>query len=314
MLTKTAHTDFPTHVLTSAVDGPHVLIIAGIHGDELEPMLAAMNFVKRCQNKLRKGKVTVVPVANISAFEGKNRCGADNLDLARTLPGSKKGSLTLRLAHSISELIKTADYLIDLHTGGALFDILPLCGYLLHPEKKIRRQQQNMARAFNLPLIWGTDSAVNGRTLSAARDYGIPAIYAESRGGLIVNQRTIASYEQGCINVLQHLGLFGPYIRKKELLFTWLEDYRPGQGHLQVKLPSPQAGVFVPAVSLGEKVKKGSLIGYVVDPVSDQKTQIFSSEEGTVFMLRISARVGTGDSLGGILPILKKGKKIIYAK
>ena len=40
-----------------------------------------------------------------------------------------------------------------------------------------------MARAFNLPLIWGTDASLEGRSLSVARDAAVPAIYAEYLGG-----------------------------------------------------------------------------------------------------------------------------------
>lgn len=40
-----------------------------------------------------------------------------------------------------------------------------------------------MARAFGLPLIWGTDPTLPGRSLSVARDANVPAIYAEYLGG-----------------------------------------------------------------------------------------------------------------------------------
>ena len=103
--------------------------------------------------------------------------------IAETLPGRENGSITEKIAKSVSELIHQADYLIDLHTGGALFDLMPLTGYLLHPDKDVLAKQKAMAKAFNLPLIWGTDATAQGRTLSIARDNNIPAIYAECRRG-----------------------------------------------------------------------------------------------------------------------------------
>lgn len=312
MLAKTSHTYFDTYALTAKVPGPHVLIMAGVHGDELEPIIAAMKLTQKLQRTLTKGKVTILPVANGSALALGHRCGKDKLDLARTLPGKKTGSYTQRLAYAISQLIQTADYLIDLHTGGTLFDILPLCGYMLHPCKKVLEQQQQMAHAFGMPIIWGTDAQAQGRTLSVARDLYIPAIYAECGGGLAIKETTIHLYEQGCINVLDHLGLTTKAEKQKKKTFTWLEDYTPGQGHLQMKLPAPEAGIFAPAVAIGKKVKKGSPLGYIINPLLNKRTKITATEEGLLFMLRISAKVDIGDSLGGILPIRGKGKKVIY--
>jgi predicted deacylase len=293
--------------------GPHLLIIAGVHGDEFEPMIAANNLVDTLRNKNFKGKVTILPIANIIAYDIGKRCGTDQLDLARTLPGKDFGSITEKIAKSVSELILQADYLIDLHTGGKLFDLMPLTGYLLHPEKEVLDKQRAMATAFNLPLIWGTEATPQGRTLSVARDNNIPAIYAECRGGLKAKISTIQLYEEGCLNVMKHLGMLNSSLitEKPEV---WLEDYTPGQGHLQSKLPAPDNGIFVPYIKLGARVKKGAELGCIVNPVLNKKTKITIGEDGILFMLRISSRVSMGESLGGILPILRKGKKTIYAQ
>lgn len=313
MLATTNHIFFNAYTLKAPADGPHVLILGGVHGDEFEPMLAALNLIGPLQQRLQRGKVTLVPVVNMSAFEQGARCGTDALDLARTLPGHPDGTVSEQLAHHLSELIKTADYLIDLHTGGALFDILPLCGYLLHDREEVLQQQQAMAQAFGLPVIWGTDARVEGRTLSVARDFKIPAIYAECRGGLSANRDTIQLYEKGCLRVLAHLKLITPDTRASNDSYYWLEDYTPGQGHLQVKLPAPENGIFIPAVSVGQKVVKDTPLGELVHPLRQTRTTITAPEEGLVLMVRISSKVKEGESLGGILPISEKGKKRIYA-
>ncbi|HWI94184.1 MAG TPA: M14 family metallopeptidase [Flavisolibacter sp.] len=313
MVRKTKHTFFETYEITAKPAGAHVLITGGVHGDEFEPMLACMNLIRKLPRILQEGKVTVLPVVNTSAFTLGQRCADDGKDLARTFPGKAAGSFTQRLAYSLNQLIKTADYLIDLHTGGSLFTILPLCGYMLHPNKEVLAKQQQMARAFGMPIIWGTDAQAQGRTLSAARDFNIPAIYAECRGGLAITNTTISQYEKGCLNVLTHLGLTKSGRRPKNKPI-WIEDYTPGEGHLQSKMPSPADGIFMPVVSIGQRVRKGSLIGYTIDPAHYTNKEIKAQQSGIVFMLRISAKVTVGDSLGGILPVSRKGKKIIYAR
>ena len=42
----------------------------------------------------------------------------DQLDLARTCPGRSDGSVTEQTAWALSESIRSADFYIDLHTGG----------------------------------------------------------------------------------------------------------------------------------------------------------------------------------------------------
>jgi predicted deacylase len=304
---------FTTYEITGKYPGPHVLFMGGIHGDEFEPMLTCMSLAQELPEKLIKGRVTIIPVSNPGAYKLGERCSSDKKDLARTFPGKPSGTYTERLAHDLTQIIKSADYLIDLHTGGTLFDILPFCGYMLHQNKAVLTEQRKMALAFGMPLIWGTEAQAQGRTLSAARDLNIPAIYAECRGGLEVSRTTITLYERSCLNVLNYLGMIK--IREKMKKDpAWVEDHTPGEGHLQSKMPSPAAGIFVPVVSLGQRIKKGDVIGCIADPITNKKIEVKATNNGVLFMLRISARVAVGDSLGGILPVSPSGKKIVYAK
>src|SRR6478672_5070072 len=91
-------------------------------------------------NKLR-GRVTLVPVVNEAAFARGNRVAEDGLDLARTCPGRADGSITEQTAHALSELIRAADYYIDLHTGGLALAVWPLAGYMLHPDASVLEKQ-----------------------------------------------------------------------------------------------------------------------------------------------------------------------------
>src|SRR5690606_21014391 len=101
-------------------------------------------------------------------------------------------------ALEISEIIKESDYFIDMHTGGNLFEIFPLAGYMMHTDNCVLEKQRMMAKAFDLPAVWGTDNTPNGRTLSVARDANIPAIYVEYGGGGFLNKEVVESYIQGC--------------------------------------------------------------------------------------------------------------------
>jgi predicted deacylase len=299
--------------IEAKLSGPKVLITAGVHGDEYEPMLTILELSRHLSSVLIAGSVTLVPVANTTAYSMAQRCGADGLDMARICPGEANKTQTQSAAAQISELIRKTDYYIDLHTGGRMFDIYPLTGYMLHRQPEVLKKQQQMARAFNLPVIWGTDEAPNGRTLSVARDANVPAIYVEYGGGGSARRHIVNAYRDGCLNVLRSLGMISEQVHHDDSVKYWVEDYTPNNGYLQAKMPAPAEGIFIPGVGLGETVEKDLIWGRVVDPLRGTEKSAFTDSAGIVLFLRAQAYVKKGDSLGGILPICEPGKVVINA-
>jgi len=289
--------------ITGFESGPHLLITGGVHGDEFEPMAAIRRLIPALRAEKLRGRVTLVPVVNEPAFRLGRRTGDDGLDLARTCPGRKDGSITEQIAFALSELIRTADYYIDLHTGGTRLRVLPLVGYALHPDIKVLEAQRRMARAFGLPIIWGTDPNLDGRSLSVARDARVPAIYAEYHGGGGCDPAGIDAYVHGCLRVLTDLDMIAnapPRDAKPPLI---LEDSRPGAGHMQINHPSPREGFFEPAVELGQRVSAGGMLGTVTDPLASHIEPIRAAHDGIVLVLHTFARVDAGESVAVILEI-----------
>jgi predicted deacylase len=289
---------FRSHTITGRQPGPHLLVTAGVHGDEFEPMVAARRLIDSAQPELASGRLTVVPIVNEAAYARGNRVAEDGVDLARTCPGRAEGAVTERTAYALAELIRTADYYIDLHTGGTTMCVWPLVGYMLHADPAVLEPQRQMARAFHLPLIWGTDASLEGRSLSVARDANIPAIYAEYLGGGHFSPSGVAAYVAGCLNVLRMLGMTAPREPQKTSRPAWIvEDPRAGSGHMQRCYPAPRAGIFVAAVPLGQQVEHGAMLGELLDPPSGESIAIVAETAGIVVVLRTFPRVATGDSL-----------------
>lgn len=293
--------------------GPKVLLTAGVHGDEYEPMLTAMQLINELPGLLKSGSVTIVPLTNESAYAHGSRYGEDGLDLARICPGNAAGTITERVASQISTFIKKADYFIDMHTGGLAYDIYPLAGYMLHSSPEILKKQQELALAFNLPLIWGTDYRPEGRTLSVARDAKIPAIYVEYGGGTGIRTKAILDYNGGVLNVLRYLNMLKDPVNNLAVCDKyWIEDHRQDSGFLQGKMPSPADGIFVANVKIGDKVKAGELFGKLIESFSGKQVDLYADIDGLVFLLRTMVKVKPGDALGGIMPIRSLNERVIY--
>jgi len=196
-----------TKTIVGAAEGPHLLITGGVHGDEFESMVAIRRLARLLESAPLRGQITLVPVVNESAYRRRHRCGDDGLDLARTCPGRPDGTITERTADALSRLIRGADYYIDLHTGGTMLSVFPLVGYMLHPDTGVLETQRRLAHAFNLPVVWGTTSRLDGRSLSVARDARIPALYAEYHGAATCDPAGVGAYVEGCLNVMAVLGM-----------------------------------------------------------------------------------------------------------
>ncbi len=286
-------------------DGPRLLVTGGVHGDEFEPMAAIrrlIRFFDDFDGELR-GSMVLVPVVNEAAFLRGHRCAeADGLDLARTCPGDPEGSLTEQVARALSELIAGADLYLDLHTGGTEFAVFPLAGYMMVDDATILDIQRRMARAMNLPLVWGTAADLDGRSMSVARDAKVPAIYTEYLGSATCSKEGIEACFDGVLNVMAEFQMIDRVLLPAEVRHV-VEDDRPGSGHMQVCHPSPFDGCFEPLIGLGDRIEKGEPLGHVIDLLGEKRRPIPAEESGLVIVLRTFPRVRAGDSCGVVMPI-----------
>ena len=285
--------------------GPHLLITGAVHGDEFEPILAIRRLIGLFETRDAavsgfRGRVMLIPVVNEAAFLRGQRCADDGLDLARTCPGRPDGSITEQTAHALSELIRAADYYIDLHTGGTELSVYPLAGYMLHANQTALETQRRMARAFNLPVVWGTSAHLDGRSLSVARDANVPAIYCEYLGAATCTPEGVEAYVEGCLNVMAELGMLDR-TRPASRVTHVAENPDPGSGHMQVCNPSPIAGYFETNVKLGDLVRAGDLLGTVHPLDSGRPSIINATQSGIVLVLRTFPRVRAGESVGVVM-------------
>jgi hypothetical protein len=103
------------YIFSSQQDGPVIMILAGVHGDELAGIKAVRRFMEDFQPV--KGKVIVIPKANKAACQSEIRAIAPEEDLNRNYPGDKKSEGVARLAGEIIGIMNDykVDFLLDLH-------------------------------------------------------------------------------------------------------------------------------------------------------------------------------------------------------
>lgn len=106
------------YVVDSGVDGPAVMVVAGLHGDEPAATLAAKDLVEQAQS-IARGKVILIPEADAAAIQAKKRFVDADLDRAFPTEGVHGETPAPKepAAQAIWRLVEEyrPDWLIDLH-------------------------------------------------------------------------------------------------------------------------------------------------------------------------------------------------------
>lgn len=108
----------PYYVKTGARPGPTIVVMGGMHGDEVAGYLAA----RQLKNwTIQSGKLVVVPDANVPAIKANRRFVGRNMNAL--FPGKKDGDGNQRLAYELWQLIKDSkpDLLLTLHESRGFY-------------------------------------------------------------------------------------------------------------------------------------------------------------------------------------------------
>ena len=93
----------PLMTVNGASEGPTLLVLAGIHGDEYEGIIAIPQVYAQVETSDLRGTLVMAPVCNLSAYEAAARGSPiDGLNLARVFPGARDGSITRQIAYWLS--------------------------------------------------------------------------------------------------------------------------------------------------------------------------------------------------------------------
>lgn len=287
----------PLLSITGVATGPTLVVTAGVHGDEYEGIEAIARIYQQLDPSQVQGTLLMVPICNVPAYEAAQRSSpVDGLNLARSFPGDATGTLTQRIAHWMTEtLLCPADFYIDLHSGGIAAEIPTLIGYI-HDGGTLGRQSRAAAVAFGAPVRWGHPLPLPpGRTISAATDLGVPSLYTEAAGGGYARAADVATFAQGVINVMRHLGMVAGDPQPQPCTHDLV-----GDGNLDLVIGAPVAGYFRADVALLDVVQAGQRLGAIYNVTGEVLGEVVSARDGVVIMLRRLHRVHVGDGLAQV--------------
>ncbi len=285
----TLHTNTSIHIPViverAKVDGPTVVLMAAVHGDEINGVEIIRTIIRKKMNKPLKGTIICIPILNIFGFLNLKRELPDGRDLNRSFPGSDNGSLASQFAfHFMKEITPLADIILDFHTGAAHRNNFPQIRCVFKDKESVE-----LAKIFNPPFI--LDSPYISKTIreSVHRSGKLMLLFEGGKSNSI-EESVVEAGINGVKRVLNHYGIRAFNI----------DESQEKKAHLLIEskwMRAPMSGLFRPIAKNGSRVEKGEVIGLLTDPFGKLEKKVKSVMDGYVFCVNEAPIVYKGDAI-----------------
>jgi uncharacterized protein len=274
--------DLPVFIKRAKEDGPVVLISGGVHGDEINGIVAVKRMLEEDEITPSKGTVILIPLVNVYGFLSNSRTFPDGRDLNRSFPGSKKGSLASQIAFILTnEIIPLIDYGIDMHTGGRMLSNYPQIRVDYKDKKGVE-----LAKAFGTHFILNSPHIDKSFRKEAYKNKKSILVY-EGGESMRLDDFAVEEAVAGTKRMLHYLGMLEAAPEKKDLTMIAESSW----------LRAKMSGIFMTSVQLGDHVKKGQILARISDPYGQVKVPIKCTTNGFIVGLNNNPVVNAGDAL-----------------
>ena len=274
----------PINVIRGTEEGPVLWVSAAIHGDEINGVEIVRRLMDLVTPQSLRGTVIMVPIVNVFGFLEQSRYLPDRRDLNRSFPGSSRGSLASRLASLfMKEVVSQSTHGIDLHTASDHRVNLPQIRANLQDSETHR-----CAIAFGAPVVIHSTTR-DGSLRQAATKRGIPVLLYEAGEALRFNAEAIQSGVEGVLRVMSVLGMYenspnpAPVPPVEVQKTQWMR--------------SPQGGILLLQVKLGQPVQKREKLGIIVDVFGNIRAKVSAPCDGLIIGMTQNPLVNQGDGI-----------------
>lgn len=279
--------EVPVIVERAKKDGPCLLFLGGIHGNEINGVEIVRKLVALKINKPQMGTTICIPVLNVFGFLNRQREFPDGRDLNRVFPGSPNGSLASRFAYSMMiEIMPHVNYIIDYHTGGD--------GRFNYPQLRIGNNETptlELAKVFGVKFIkYARPREKSFREIAFKQ--GKTILLFEGGKTHDLNPDVTLAGIQGAINVMKKLNMRSS---GKDLLFH--SEYEQHIVQESTWIRAKYSGMFRSMVKNGTYVQKGEVLGTISDPFGYFEKQVKAPNNGYILCYDHSPIVNQGTAL-----------------
>ncbi len=273
----------PVIVERAKIDGPTLLLMGGVHGDEVNGVAIVRNIIRKKYNKPKRGVIICIPVLNVFGYLSLTREFPDGRDLNRMFPGYANGSLASQFAYRFTkEIAPFVDYVLDFHSGGADRANIPQIRCNIKEEKALE-----LAKVFGAPFI-SHSNYIPKSVRDTFNKLGKTILLFEGGKSKNLNESVIHAGVRGAVNVMKHLGIQDGEIKsnKNQIIIKkskWLR--------------APSSGMFQLLAENGSKVEKSDVLGLITDPYGEYEKKVIAPFSCYIFGVNNAPIVNKGDAL-----------------
>ena len=274
-----------------------ISIVTGIHGDELEGQYVCYELQRRIEQDEDKlnGIVDIFPAMNPLGIDSITRgIPAFDLDMNRLFPGNIDGNMTEYLAAGIIKDVAGSDCVLDIHASNIYLTEIPQIRINeLHADTLIP-----LAKLANVDFIWvhGASTVLEATFAHSLNSIGTPTLVVEMGVGMRLTREYGDQLVDGIFNLMKEMGIWTGDVNGVR------EPVISKDPHDVSFLNASSSGLFIPEVKHGARLKKGDLIGMIVDPLCGKVLdEVRSPIDGMLFTIRDYPIVDEGSLMGRIL-------------
>lgn len=274
-----------------------ISIVTGTHGDELEGQYVCFEVARiiKEQKQNLTGIVDIYPAINPLGIDSITRgIPAFDLDMNRLFPGNIDGNMTEYLAAGIVEDVDGSDAVIDIHASNIYLTEIPQ----IRINELHRDMLVPLAEKLNIDFIWvhGASTVLESTFAHSLNSRNVPTLVVEMGVGMRITKSYGDQLVEGIFNLMRELGIWQGETKapRKAIISEGPDDV--------AYLNARRGGVFVPCVKHWEELKKGDLIGKLIDPLKGEVVdEILSPVDGILFTIREYPIVDEGSLVGRLL-------------
>jgi predicted deacylase len=289
----------PISVLANG-DGPTVLLMGGVHGDEYEGQVALTRLLADLDITRLQGRLIVMPAVNLpAAVAGMRTSPLDGGNLNRAFSPTAADSPTVRIARYLSDVIfPLCDWCFDCHTAGETADHFPAAYATLVGDVEKDRAALQALTYINAPLSWGQPVMDGPFSEWVAIEHGIRYFGSEFGGCGHLRPQMLWHAERSIYRLLDHAGVY-PLAEQwsGENATRWITGVQ--ESHVYATCD----GVFLPQCEMGTAVRAGETGGYLYTPELPLQapTPVDCTIDGILTSYVTTGRVRRGDLVLGIM-------------
>lgn len=272
-------------------------VVTGIHGDELEGQYVCYELARRLNENIShlKGIVDIYPALNPMGIDSVTRgIPAFDLDMNRIFPGANNGSMAEHAASRIIEDLYGSDACVDIHASNIYLTEIPQ----IRISEPTAEKLVPMAEKMNVNFIWvhGAATVLEATLAHSLNTIGVPTLVVEMGVGMRITKKYGNQIVEGILSLMKDMDMWDgdtvepitPLISREDSDVSFIN--------------ATVSGIFLPTVEHYAKVKKGDLVGQIVDPLNAVVLDsLLAPCDGIVFTIREYPVVDEGSLIARIL-------------